>query len=341
MGPDRSLCHPAAQAAGKRGAIEASAPLGHRVRSRPEGLLQAARGWVGLGAATLKGAKESLDRRGFERRIGLRGVIMSSVVALSVRGAIATLTINRPEALNALGEPGDGAAFEEACRAINADRSIRCTILTGAGRAFSAGGNVKAMQSREGAFAGSPAEVREGYRGNIHRIARSLYHLETPLIAAVNGAAIGLGCDVACFADIRIAADNAKFGVTFLKLGLIPGDGGAWLTPRLIGPSRAAELLFTGDVIDAATALEWGLVSKVVPAGELAAEAEALAQKIAQQPPQALRMAKLLLRQGQTASYDALLEMSAAAQALMHHTADHEEGVAAILEKRAPRFTGA
>jgi enoyl-CoA hydratase/carnithine racemase len=265
---------------------------------------------------------------------------MTSIVELSVAGPIATLTINRPDSLNALGEPGDGAAFEEACRVINANRAIRCAILTGAGRAFSAGGNVKAMQNREGAFAGSPAEVREGYRGNIHRIARSLYHLETPLIAAVNGPAIGLGCDVACFADIRLASDTAKFGVTFLKLGLIPGDGGAWLTPRIVGASRAAELLFTGDVIDAQTAAQWGLVSRVVPADQLMAETRALAEKIAQQPPQALRMAKLLLRQGQTASYDTILEMSAAAQALMHHTADHEEGVAAILEKRTPQFKG-
>jgi enoyl-CoA hydratase/carnithine racemase len=266
--------------------------------------------------------------------------IMSSFLTLDRVDTIAVLTINRPESLNALGEPGDGAAFEAACDEINADRSIRCAILTGAGRAFSAGGNVKAMQAREGAFAGSPIEVRQGYRGNIHRIARGLYGLETPLIAAVNGPAIGLGCDVACFADIRIASETAKFGVTFLKLGLIPGDGGAWLMPRTIGMSRAAELLFTGDVVDAPTALSWGLVSRVVAGDQLMAEAQALASKIAQQPPQALRMAKLLLRQGQTATYDAVLELSAAAQALMHHTADHEEGVAAILEKRAPKFTG-
>lgn len=265
---------------------------------------------------------------------------MTQIVKLEIEGPIATMTISRPESLNALGEPGDGAVFEAVCRDINANRAIRCAILTGEGRAFSAGGNVKAMQSREGAFAGSPAEVREGYRGNIHKIARSLYHLEVPLIAAVNGPAIGLGCDVACFADIRIAAENAKFGVTFLKLGLIPGDGGAWLMPRTVGASRAAELLFTGDVIDAATAAQWGLVSRVVPADVLMTEARALAHKIAQQPPQALRVAKMLLRQGQTASYDTILEMSAAAQALMHHTADHEEGVAAILEKRAPHFTG-
>ena len=255
-------------------------------------------------------------------------------------GHVAVLTITRPEALNALGEPGDGDAFAAACAEIQADRSIRATILTGEGRAFSAGGNVKAMQAREGAFAGGPADVRDGYRTNIHRIARALFGLETPLIAAVNGPAIGLGCDVACFADIRVAARTAKFGVTFLKLGLIPGDGGAWLLPRTIGMSRAAELLFTGDVIDAETALAWGLVSRVVEPDELMTSARALAHKIAQQPPQALRLAKTLLRQGQTTTYDAILELSAAAQALMHHTADHQEGVAAILEKRTPTFKG-
>jgi len=254
---------------------------------------------------------------------------------------VAILTINRPDSMNALGELGDGDVFAAACAEIQRDRSVRATILTGAGRAFSAGGNVKAMQHKEGAFAGSPADVREGYRANIHRIARSLFGLETPLIAAVNGPAIGLGCDVACFADVRVASRTAKFGVTFLKLGLIPGDGGAWLLPRTIGMSRAAELLFTGDVIDAETAKDWGLVSRVVEPEALMDEARALAHRMAQQPPQALRLAKTLLRQGQTTTYDTLLELSAASQALMHFTEDHQEGVAAILEKRAPTFKGA
>ncbi|MGE0045904.1 MAG: crotonase/enoyl-CoA hydratase family protein, partial [Hyphomonadaceae bacterium] len=247
---------------------------------------------------------------------------------------------NRPDAMNALGEQGDGDAFVAKCSEINADRAIRCVILTGEGRAFSAGGNVKAMKERTGAFGGSPAEVREAYRTNIHRIVRSLYNLEVPCIAAVNGPAIGLGCDVACMADMRIAADNAKFGVTFLKLGLIPGDGGAWLLPRTIGMSRAAELLFTGEVIDAHTAERWGLVSRVVSAESLKAEAQAMAEKIAQQPPHALRLAKTLLRTGQTTTYDTVLELSAAGQALMHHTSDHHEGVAALLEKRPANFTG-
>ena len=262
------------------------------------------------------------------------------MIRLEKHGPIATLTLNRPEAMNALGEPGDGEKVAAACAQINADPMIRCAILTGAGKGFSAGGNVKAMRDRSGAFGGDPAAVRNGYKGNVHLIVNALFNLETPLIAAVNGAAIGLGCDVACMADIRISSDTAKFGVTFLKLGLIPGDGGAWLLPRVVGFSRACELLFTGDVIDAKTALEWGLVSRVVPGDQLMSEAMTLATRIAQQPPGALRLAKTLLRQGQTASYQSVMEMSAAAQALMHHTRDHVEGVAAILEKRAPSFTG-
>lgn len=263
-----------------------------------------------------------------------------SLVEIEKHGAVAILTLNRPQSMNALGEEGDGAAMEAACREISADRAIRCAILTGAGKAFSAGGDLKAMQARTGAFAGGPADVREGYRGNIHRLVRALYQFDLPLIGAINGPAIGLGCDVATLCDIRIAAAGAKFGVTFLKIGLIPGDGGAWILPRAIGASRAAEMLFTGDVLDAETAMAWGLVSRVVPAEHVLEAAMALAHKIAAQPPHALRIAKSLLRQGQSASYDQILELSAAAQGLMHHTADHEEGVAAMLEKRAPVFEG-
>jgi enoyl-CoA hydratase/carnithine racemase len=263
-----------------------------------------------------------------------------SLLTLEKRGHVAILTLNRPEAMNALGAPGDGDQVQAVCEQVNADREIRCVVLTGAGRAFSAGGDVKAMKAREGAFAGSGVTIRDGYRGNIHKVVRSIYGLEVPSIAAVNGAAIGLGCDVACMTDIRIAADTARFGVTFLKLGLIPGDGGAWLLPRTIGMSRACELLFTGDVIDAATAAAWGLVSRVVPAAALMDEALALAEKIAAQPPHALRLAKTLLKQGQTTSYDTLMEMSAAAQAISHLTEDHLEGVDSILEKRPATFTG-
>ncbi|MEM8633820.1 MAG: enoyl-CoA hydratase-related protein, partial [Pseudomonadota bacterium] len=158
-----------------------------------------------------------------------------SVVKLNQQGPIATLTLNRPDMMNALGQEGDGIAMAQACAEIEDNPEIRCVILTGEGRAFSAGGDVKAMRDKKGVFSGSPYNIREGYRRNIHRIVTSLYNLEVPIIAAINGAAIGLGCDVACMADIRISSERAKFGVTFLKLGLIPGDGGAWLLPRIVG----------------------------------------------------------------------------------------------------------
>ena len=156
----------------------------------------------------------------------------------------------------------------------------------------------------------------------------------------INGPAIGLGCDLACLADMRIASTSAKFGVTFLKLGLVPGDGGTWLLPRVIGEARAAELFFTGDVIDAATMQDWGLVSRVVEPDALMDEALALAEKVAAMPPAALRQTKMMLRQGRGLSYDGALELAASTQGLMHHTADHAEGVAALIEKRAPDFRG-
>ncbi|MEW4449466.1 crotonase/enoyl-CoA hydratase family protein [Qipengyuania sp. JC766] len=255
-------------------------------------------------------------------------------------GPVTTLTIDRAETMNPLGIPGDGEEFAAACDTINRDLETRCVILTGAGKAFSAGGDVKAMRDRTGTFGGTPPAISDGYRDNIHRILRALYGLRVPVIAAVNGPAIGLGCDVACLADIRIAGEKAKFGVTFLKLGIIPGDGGAWILPRAIGMSRAAEMFFTGDVIDAATARDWGLVSRVVPQDDLLAQANVLACRIAALPPHALRQTKMLLRQGHDMSYDGALELAANTQAMMHHTADHAEGVAALIEKREPRFTG-
>lgn len=255
-------------------------------------------------------------------------------------GTRVTLTINRPDRRNPLGLPGDADWFAAAAARINADPAVRCVVLTGAGTAFSAGGDLVAMRDRTGTFAGGAADVAEGYRRDIHRMVRALWDIEVPLVAAVNGPAIGLGNDVACLADIRIAADGARFGATFLKLGLVPGDGGAWLLPRVVGMSRAAELLYTGRIIDASEALALGLVSKVVPAGELAAETGALVTAIAAQPPLALRMTKRLLRAGLTADYASVMELSAVLQADAHQTADHREALDAFFARREPRFTG-
>ena len=255
-------------------------------------------------------------------------------------GPVELWTLERADRLNALPDPEDGEAFAAACESVNADREVRCVVLTGAGRAFSAGGDLKAMKERRDLFEGTGAEIRERYRRVVHRIVRSLYGLEVPLVAAVNGPAMGLGCDIAGLADIRIASETASFGVPFLKLGILPGDGGAWLMPRNVGYARAAEMLFTARTLDARTALEWGLINRVVPAGQLMDEALKTAAEIAAQAPHALRMTKALLRQGRDATFDQILEMTASMQALAHLTDDHAEGVAAVLEKRPADFTG-
>lgn len=263
-----------------------------------------------------------------------------SLLLVEKRGPIAIASWNRPDSLNALGQDGDGLEVVRVCADLNHDPDLRCVVLTGAGKAFSAGGDVKAMQNHTGMFAGPGVMIKDNYRRNVHQLVRALYGLDLPLITAINGPAIGLGGDIATLGDIRIASTKARFGVTFLKLGIIPGDGGAWLLPRIVGHARAAELLFTGQVIDAETMKEWGVVSRVVEPEALMDAALALAEAVAAQPPHALRMAKNLLRQGQTASFDQIMELSAAYQALAHHTEDHAEGVAALLEKRDPDFKG-
>lgn len=265
---------------------------------------------------------------------------MSDAIEIQRDGDIVTWTLNRPETRNVISEPDMVQAFEDAIAAVNADVTVRVVVLAANGPAFSSGGNVKHMRDRAGMFGGAPAELRDGYRQGIQRIPKALYHCEVPVIAAVGGPAIGAGCDLALMCDMRVASTAAKFAESFVKLGIIPGDGGAWLLPRAVGLARAAEMAFTGDAIDAATALEWGLVSRVVDPDELLPTAQALAARVAANPPQALRMTKKLLREGQHQSLESLLELSAAMQSLAHHTRDHHEAVAAMLEKRAPVFRG-
>lgn len=265
---------------------------------------------------------------------------MGELIERRREGAVEIWTLARPDRLNAMPDLEDGEAFAAACEAVNADMGVRCVVLTGSGRAFSAGGDLRAMKDRRDLFAGSGAEIRDRYRRVVHRIVRSLYGLDVPLVTAINGPAMGLGCDVAGLGDIKIASDRAVFGIPFLKLGIVPGDGGAWLMPRHVGHARAAELLFTGRSIDAETAERWGLVNRVVPHDRLMAEAMDVAGQIAAQAPHALRMAKTLLRQGRDVTFDQMLEMTAAMQALAHLTDDHAEGVAAVLDKRAAAFDG-
>lgn len=253
-------------------------------------------------------------------------------------GPIVVATLNRPETRNAISETVHCQEIADLCAQVTRDVSIRAVVLTGAGRAFCAGGNVKDMRDREGMFSGAPFAIRNAYRTGIQLIPAALYELEVPVVAAVNGPAIGAGLDLACMCDVRIASATALFAESFVKLGIVPGDGGAWLLPRVIGMARASLMTLTGETIDATKALEYGLVTEVVPPEQVLTRALEIAAAIAANPGHATRMAKRLLREGQDMKLAPLLELSAAYQALAHHTEDHLTAVGAFLEKRSPEF---
>lgn len=263
---------------------------------------------------------------------------MSDILLTERTDGIVTLTLNLPEQRNPVSDPAMVDALCGALQAADADLSVHVVILTGAGSAFSSGGNIQSMKVGGGLVDAEPIQTRQNYRRGIQRLPTLFEQIEVPVIAAVNGPAIGAGCDLACMCDVRMAGESARFAESFVKLGIVPGDGGAWLLPRAVGFSKACELAFTGDLIGAREALDCGLVSRVVPDAELLDAAMAMARRIAANPPHAVRMTKRLMREARTASLSTILEMSAAAQALSHTTADHAEAVDAFLAKRTPRF---
>lgn len=262
---------------------------------------------------------------------------MSDFLIYEQDGPLVTLTMNQPDQRNPLTGNTAIPEFLAAIGRIHDDRKVRCVILAANGPSFCAGGDLKQMK-RQASAEVSELDIRHEYRVGIQQVTLNLYNLEVPVIAAVNGHAIGAGLDLACMCDIRIAADNAKFASSFVKVGIVPGDGGAWLLPRVVGMSRAAELMFTGDFIDANQALACNLVSKVVPADKLLPAARELAGRITQNAPHAVRLAKRLLREGARSSLETVLELSAMYQAVSHKTADHSEAVNAFLEKRTPKY---
>ena len=262
---------------------------------------------------------------------------MPTFLNIEENDSIVTLTMNEPDTRNAL--TGNTAAdeFVAACDHIDSDKHIKAVIITGNGPVFSAGGNLKDMKKMLNEDL--PSEViRESYRKGIQRIPLALYNLEIPTIAAVNGPAIGAGCDLACMCDIRIASTKASFAESFVKVGIIPGDGGAWFLPRVVGMSKAAEMSFTGDKVDAEEALRIGLISYLTSEENLMIEANGVATRIAANPGLVLRMTKKLLRERQRQDLASLLELSANLQSIAHKTPDHQEAVNAFLEKRKPNY---
>ncbi len=259
---------------------------------------------------------------------------------LSVVDGVATLTFNRDDVRNEL----TGTALVDDIIAtvdwINRHDKVSALVLTGSGSAFSAGGNIKHMQERSGAFGGDVYTVHNRYRQGIQRMTLAMHRLEVPAIAAINGAAIGAGFDLTCMCDLRIAASSAKLGETFVNLGIIPGDGGAWYLQRLVGYQRAAELTFSGRVFGADEAKAMGIVLEVLPADDVLPRAQALAADFAGKPPQALRLTKRLLKSAQRMELPDFLETCAIFQGVCHNTDDHLEAVSAFIEKREPKFSG-
>jgi enoyl-CoA hydratase/carnithine racemase len=290
---------------------------------------------VHLGPGIATGAPDEPDATRLDRE----GNMELEHIRYERRGHVGWVTLDRPDARNAYSD----AMIDSLVRALDHaedDDEVWVVVLTGEGRAFSAGGDLKAMRDRTGMFAGDSARLRTAYIRNIQRVPRRLLRFDKPMIAAVNGPAIGAGLDLACMCDVRVASSKAKFGSTFVRVGLIPGDGGAYFLARAIGYAKAAELVLTARVIGADDALGLGLVSRVVAPEELEATAMALAEEMCGNAPLAIRLARQAMIQSWNLTPDQALQLAATYQGIVQRTPDHDEGVAAILERRDPSFEG-
>ncbi len=259
------------------------------------------------------------------------------VLRYAVNEHVATVTLDRPEVMNALTRELY-SALEKAMRDAHNDPDVRCVIITGEGRAFCSGDDVKQIMLGEQREA-TTARLRD-VKPRPTPAAQAVLDCDKPVIAAVNGPAVGWGMDLALFCDIRIASERAKFGELFIKRGLVSDLGGLWRLPQVVGPSKAAELLFTGDVIDAAEAERIGLVSRVVPHEALMETAMAMARKIAANPPIAMRYMKEGLRKSTYGDIGEIGAYVGSSLAYLFTTEDHREGALSFVERREPVFKG-
>ena len=256
---------------------------------------------------------------------------------------IATITLNRPDRMNALSVPMLDA-WLAALQDAQHDKGVKAVIVTGAGRGFCAGLDIKEKMAGRGLVdtgaSISVADQRNILRDTVQRIPRMADALDKPYIAALNGPAAGAGMDMAPACDLRFAADTARFGMTYVRMGLLPGDGGCFLLPRVVGLSKALELMWTGDFIDAQEALRIGYVTKVVPAGQLMAATREFALRLAQGPDIAIQLIRRLTYRSLNMDLDTALEVGQMAQVIAQSTEDAVEGPLAFAEKREPRFKG-
>jgi 2-(1,2-epoxy-1,2-dihydrophenyl)acetyl-CoA isomerase len=254
-----------------------------------------------------------------------------------VEGGDATLTLNRPDALNALNAQIT-TELHKALAEAKGDPAVRCLLITGNGRGFSSGADL--TQLEDSYRRGEPAALGDMLRDGYHNIILPIVHMEKPVVAAVNGVAAGAGCSMALACDFRIASDKARFFQAFIKVGLVQDSGASYFLPRLVGFAKAMELALLGDIIDADTALQYGLVTKVVPHDTLMDEARSFAEQLAAGPTRAFGLSKRALYFGVDSDLEKTMDYEADLQAQMALTADHMEGVRAFLEKREPKFEG-
>lgn len=250
-------------------------------------------------------------------------------ITVEKKDHVATITMNRPDALNALNME-TRMEFLDVIEEMQEDDDVRVVIITGSGRAFVAGSDIKELKET------TMLQARK-----IPRLGEAVEDLEKPVIAAVNGFALGGGCEIALACDIVIASENAKFGQPEVNLGVIPGGGGTQRLPLIVGPQKAKELIFTGDLIDAKEAERIGLVNRVVPAGELQTAVRGIAEKIATRSPVAVKLAKAAINRGMRTNMETGLAYEKELYGLSQNTEDKAEGIAAFLAKRAPVFKGA
>ncbi|RPJ11435.1 MAG: enoyl-CoA hydratase [Deltaproteobacteria bacterium] len=260
---------------------------------------------------------------------------MNNHVLYRAEGHIAIITLNRPEVKNAF-SPEMITLWRQFLEEARGDKGVRVVIVTGNGDTFCSGGNIRDMAEGKLKSWGMKSFLWEG----VHRIALTMEDLDKPVVAAINGAAMGAGLDMALMCDLRVCSDRAKLAESYILMGLVPGDGGAYFLPRLVGTSKAMELLLTGDVLGPKEALEIGLVNRVVSHDRLMDEAMVLAQKIADKPPLAVRMTKRAVHQGLACTLRAHLDYISSQTALLSETEDHQEAARAFLEKRKPIFAG-
>jgi len=261
------------------------------------------------------------------------------MLKLEKKDHVLWISLNNPATSNSITYEMIDSLVSSLQKAEN-DSSVRVVVLTGEGKNFCSGGDLNNMKNKSEMFAGEANELRQRYEQGIQRISRAMESFSKPLIAAINGTAAGAGCDLACMCDIRIGTESTKFLESFVRLGLVPGDGGSFFLQRIVGFARAMEMTLTGREVKAQEALATGLLNRTVSEESLKSEAANVAAQIASLPAAAVQMSKKSIKVAYQNNLNVTLDLLSAYQGIAQRTHDHFEALAAVTEKRKPNFEG-